>query len=69
MREVIARRIVDMAQHGTQDKKEVVEGAVRFLAANYRLEKKGREISSGPNVAPAGLPEMSPVSGQSPPPS
>ena len=69
MREVVARRIIDMAQRGTKDKKELVEGAVRFLAANYRLEKTGRQISSKPVVAPAGLPEVSPGSGQSPPPS
>jgi hypothetical protein len=43
MREVIARRIIDMAQHGTKDKKELVEGACRFLAANYRLERKNRQ--------------------------
>ena len=66
MREVIARRIIDMAQQGTKDKKELVEGAVGFLAANYRLEKKGRQISSKTAVAPAGLPEISPGSGQSP---
>jgi hypothetical protein len=69
MREVIARRIVDMAQHGTKDKKELVDGAVRFLAANYRLEKRGRQISSRPQVAPAGVPEILPGSGQNPPPS
>jgi hypothetical protein len=66
MREVIARRIIDMAQHGTKDKKELVEGAVRFLAANYRLEKKGRQVSS---KAPTGPPEISPGSGQSAQPS
>jgi hypothetical protein len=43
-------------------KKELVEGAVRFLAANYRLEKKGRQVSS---KAPTGPPEISPGSGQS----
>ena len=64
MREVVARRIIDMAQRGTKDKKELVEG--RFLAANYRLEKKDRQISSKTAVAPAGLPEISPGSGQSP---
>ena len=40
MREVVARRIVDMAQRGTRDQKELANGAVRFLAANYRLEHK-----------------------------
>jgi hypothetical protein len=36
MREVIAKRIVEMAQHGTKDRQELADGAVRFLAANYR---------------------------------
>ena len=40
MREVVARRIIDMAQRGTRDQKELANGAVRFLAANYRLEHK-----------------------------
>jgi hypothetical protein len=55
MREVVARRIIDMAQRGTKDQKELVEGAVRFLAANYRLEKSG-QISSRPDSALAGGP-------------
>ena len=65
MREVIARRIIDMAQRGIKDKKELVEGAVHFLAANYRLEKKGRQISSNPEIAPVGPSDFSPGSGQS----
>src|SRR5262249_53130031 len=67
MREVVAQRIIDMAQRGTKDKKELVEGAVRFLAANYRLEKKNRQTSSTTGVTSAALPEISPGSGQSPP--
>jgi hypothetical protein len=67
MREVVARRIIDMAQRGTKDQKQLVEGAVRFLAANYRLKHK-RQISSSTTVAPAALPEITAVgSGQSPP--
>jgi hypothetical protein len=68
MREVIARRIIDMAQRGSKDKKELVEGAVRFLVANYRLEKKNRRTSSTTAVAQAALPEISAGSGQSSPP-
>jgi hypothetical protein len=67
MREVVARRIIDLAQRGTKDKKELVEGAVRFLAVNYRLEKKDRQTSSKTAVASAALPKISPGSGQSPP--
>jgi hypothetical protein len=68
MREVVARRIIDMAQRGTKDQKELVEGAVRFLAANYRLEAKLPQISSETAIAPAALPELTAAgSGQSPP--
>jgi hypothetical protein len=45
MREVVARRIVDMAQRGTRDQKELANGAVRFLAANYRLEHKRTTVA------------------------
>ena len=43
MREVVARRIIDMAQRGTGDQKELADGAVRFLAANYQHERKRRQ--------------------------
>jgi hypothetical protein len=36
MREVAARRIIEMRQRGIVNKKELVDGAVRFLATNYR---------------------------------
>ena len=58
MREIVARRIIDMAQRGTRDQKELANGAVRFLAANYRLEHKRWQGSSGTAVAPAALPEV-----------
>ena len=57
MREVVARRIIDMAQRGIRDQKELADGAVRFLAANYRHERNLRQGSSGTTVAPAALPE------------
>jgi hypothetical protein len=67
MREVVARRIIDMAQRGTKDQKELANGAVRFLAANYRLTKR-QQISSATAVVPAALPEITPAdSGQNPP--
>jgi len=43
MREVIARHIVEMAQRGIKDQKELADGAVRFLAVNYRYERKSRQ--------------------------
>ena len=68
MREVVARRIIDMAQRGIRDQKELANGALRFLAANYRLERKRRQGSSGTAVAPAALPEITAAgSGHSPP--
>jgi hypothetical protein len=43
MREVLAKRIFDLAQRGVIDQKELADGAVRFLAANYRYASiKGR---------------------------
>ena len=67
MREVVARRIIDMAQRGTKDQKELANDAVRFLAANYRLEKR-QQISSATAVVPAAFPEITPAgSGQNPP--
>ena len=57
MREVIARRIIEMAQRGIRDQKKLADGAVRFLAANYRYERKCQQGLSGTAVAPAALPE------------
>jgi hypothetical protein len=34
MREVLAKRVFDLAQRGVMDQKELADGAVRFLAAN-----------------------------------
>jgi hypothetical protein len=35
MREVVAKRIMEMAQRGVQDRVTPVEDALRFVAANY----------------------------------
>lgn len=40
MREVVARRIIEMAQCGTSEPKELVEEAVGFLSTNYRMDAK-----------------------------
>ena len=67
MREVVARRIIDMAQRGIRDQKELADGAVRFLAMNYRYERKSRQGPSGTAVAPSVLPEITGAdSGESP---
>jgi hypothetical protein len=60
MREVIARRIIDIAQRGVVDQKELADSAVRFLAANYRLEKR-QQTSSATAVAPAALPKITAI--------
>ena len=68
MREVVARRIIDMAQRGTRDQKELADGAVLFLAVNYRLEHKRRQDCSETAGARAALPEiMAAGSGHGPP--
>jgi hypothetical protein len=35
MREVVAKRIMEMAQRGIQDRETLVEDALRFVATNY----------------------------------
>jgi hypothetical protein len=35
MREVVAKRIIEMAQHGVEDREALVTSALRFVAANY----------------------------------
>jgi len=35
MREVVAKRIMEMAQRGVQDREALVEDAVRFVTTNY----------------------------------
>ena len=64
MREVVARRIIDMAQWGIRDQIELANGALRFLAANYRLERKHRRVSSGMAVAPLALPDITATDGE-----
>ena len=36
MREVIAKRIIEMAQRGVKDRQTLADDAVRFLTANYK---------------------------------
>jgi hypothetical protein len=35
MREVVAKRIMEMAQRGLQDREALVADAIQFIAANY----------------------------------
>ena len=40
MREVVAKRIMEMAQRGVEDREALVEDAVRFVFANYEGPSK-----------------------------
>jgi hypothetical protein len=40
MREVVAKRIMEMAQRGVEDRETLVEDAVRFVTANYEEPSK-----------------------------
>jgi hypothetical protein len=40
MREVVAKRIMEMAQRGVQDREALVADALRFIAANYEESSK-----------------------------
>ena len=40
MREVVAKRIMEMAQCGVEDREALVEDALRFIAANYEQPSK-----------------------------
>jgi len=42
MGEVIARRIVEMAQQGVTDPQALAEDAVRFVQANYKDDFSGK---------------------------
>jgi hypothetical protein len=40
MREVVAKRIMEMAQRGMEDREALVADALRFIAANYEQPSK-----------------------------
>jgi hypothetical protein len=42
MREVVAKRIIEMAQHGVEDREALVTSALRFVTANY--ERSGDRV-------------------------
>jgi hypothetical protein len=49
MREVVAKRIMEMAQRGVQDREALVADALRFITANYEQPSK---------MAPGGCPVL-----------
>jgi hypothetical protein len=40
MREVVAKRIMEMAQRGVRDQETLVQDALRFVATNYEEPSK-----------------------------
>ena len=40
MREVVAKRIIEMAQRGVEDREALVADALRFVATNYEEPNK-----------------------------
>jgi hypothetical protein len=40
MREVVAKRIMEMAQRGVENREALVTDALRFVAANYEQPSK-----------------------------
>jgi hypothetical protein len=40
MREVVAKRIMEMAQRGVKDREALVTDALRFVAATYEEPRK-----------------------------
>jgi len=47
MREVLAKRIIELAQRGTKEETELVEGALSFLTKNYRYQQSGPKKQAG----------------------
>ena len=46
MREVIAKRIIEMARSGIKDQRQLADDAVRFLEANYDAVHPARLLAS-----------------------
>ena len=46
MREAAAKRIMEMAQRGVQDREALVADAVRFITANYEQPSKLAKITA-----------------------
>ena len=50
MREVVAKRIIEMAQRGVTDQEKLAADAVRFISANY-VENYSARIESRKELA------------------
>ena len=46
IREVLAKRIIEVAQRGEKDKRKLAADAVKFLAANYMDNDVGRRTAA-----------------------
>jgi hypothetical protein len=40
---MVAKRTIELAQHGVEDREALVTGALRFVAANY--ERSGERVA------------------------
>jgi hypothetical protein len=40
MREVVGKRIIEMAQRGVEDREALVTSALQFVAANYEQSRE-----------------------------
>jgi hypothetical protein len=50
MREVIAKRIIEMAQRGVQDRETLVEDAVRFVSTNFSPGRRTHYVIEEPKL-------------------
>ena len=50
MREVVAKRIIEMAQRGVRDQEQLAADAVKFISANY-VENYSAKIESRKELA------------------
>jgi hypothetical protein len=50
MREVVAKRIIEMAQRGVRDQEQLAADAVKFISANY-VENYSAKIESRKGLA------------------
>jgi hypothetical protein len=57
MREVVARRILEVARREMTGAGQIAAEAVRFLALNYRHEAKSKTQVASPMAKPSGLQE------------
>jgi hypothetical protein len=58
MREVLAKRIIEVAQRGERDKLKLAADAVKFLAANYMDDNASRATAAKRGASEADTPRL-----------